>query len=169
MNIFWGFYDLVAAIFIVADILLAIGLVYSISRSLQFRLGEHEEGEHGHHGPDTLPGHPTVHDVQMKERWNSIVEKFRAGTPEAARLAIIDADAFVDTALRHMRVEGEHLADRLSNLESEEIASMPRIWRAHRMRNDLVHTPGFAVAPHDAERTMQDYEAFLKDINVIER
>ncbi len=163
----WDAYDFVAAIFIVLDIALIIGLAYSIARSWRFRPGFHASDAGGHHGASTAPHKPTMHDIVMNERWHTILEKFKSGTPEAARLAIIEADALVDTALKSMRIEGEHLADRLSNLEDEEIRSMPRIWRAHRVRNDLVHTPGFAIAPHDAERSMQDYEAFLREINAI--
>ena len=165
---FWGIYDFIGAMFIMADIVLIIGLAYSVARSWRFRPGFHAGAAHEHKGPSREPHKPTMHDIVMRERWQSIVHKFHTGTPEASRLAIIEADALVDTALKNMRIEGEHLADRLSNLEDEEIKSMPKVWRAHRMRNDLVHTPGFGIAPHDAERTMQDYEAFLREINVIE-
>lgn len=109
----------------------------------------------------------TLRDAVMKERWQSIMKKFSLGTPESARLAVIEADALVDAALKGMEVPGEHLADRLSNLETEEIVSMNKIWRAHRMRNDLVHTPGFMLGPEDTKMALQDYEAFLKEIEAI--
>jgi hypothetical protein len=67
-----------------------------------------------------------------------------------------------------MQIPGEHLADRLSNLDQDDIKSMNRVWRAHRLRNDLVHTPGFAVSPSDAQQAMDDYEAFLKEMEVID-
>lgn len=164
----WGLYDFVAAIFIIADVALVAGLAYSVVRAWRFRPGFHAVGAHEHKGPSKTIHKPTMHDIVMRERWQSIINKFHTGTPEASRLAIIEADALVDTALKNMRIEGEHLADRLSNLEDEDIKSMPKIWRAHRVRNDLVHTTGFVIAPQDAERTMQDYEAFLREINVIE-
>ncbi len=155
-------YDVVAWIFIVIDIALLFGFVYALEKSWKFRPVYHK-------GPGKYADHrETMHDVVMKERWHAIMAKFATGTPEAARLAIIDADALVDTALKGMKIEGEHLADRLSNLETEDIPSMTRIWRAHRTRNDLVHTSGFTISPQDAERTMHDYEAFLKDIKVVE-
>lgn len=162
-DIAWGFYDFVAAIFIIVDVMIAVGFIYALRRSWHFRpsSGGHAGHSEGHHKE-------TMHDIVMKERWHAIEAKFALGTPEAARISIIEADALVDAALKSMQIEGEHLADRLSNLESDDIKSMPRIWRAHRMRNDLVHTPGFAVSPQDAERTMQDYRTFLKEIEVID-
>ncbi len=164
----WEVYDIIAGIFIIFDIALIIGLVYSLVKSWKFRPRFHASDAHDHPAAAKGPHKPTMHDVVMRERWKTILGKFNSGTPEAARLAIIEADALVDTALKNMRIEGEHLADRLSNLEDEDLKSMPKIWRAHRVRNDLVHTPGFAIAPHDADRTMQDYEAFLREINAIE-
>jgi hypothetical protein len=159
----WDIYIVVATIFIVVDIVLVIGFIYAFSKAWRF----HPDYETKEDVGPTAAHRQTVHDVVMRERWHATMAKFALATPEAARVAIIEADALVDAALKGMQIEGEHLADRLSNLESDEIKSMPRIWRAHRMRNDLVHTPGFMITSQDAERTMRDYEAFLKEIEVI--
>lgn len=110
---------------------------------------------------------PTLRDALTHERWQSMLKKFALGTPESMRIAIIEADALVDTTLKGMDIEGDHLADRLSNLETEDIKSMNRVWRAHRLRNDLVHTPGFILSPDDAKTALSDYEAFLKEIKVL--
>jgi len=162
MAIFTQAYDTAAAVFIIVDALVLFGIIYSLISSWHYR-----PNYKGHaHGPAVH--HETLKDAVMKERWGAIMTKFGVGTPEAMRLAIIEADAFVDTALKGRRIPGEHLADRLSNLETQDIASMNRMWRAHRMRNDLVHTTGFTITPPDAARTMSDYEAFLREIEVIE-
>jgi hypothetical protein len=160
----WTIYNVIVAIFIILDIALVAGFVYAFKKALRFR-PDYEPRK----GVGAAVAHrQTMHDIVMKERWHATMAKFALATPEAARVAIIEADALVDAALKNMQIEGEHLADRLSNLESDEITSMPRIWRAHRMRNDLVHTPGFVVTPQNAEHTMRDYEAFLKEIEVID-
>ncbi len=109
----------------------------------------------------------TLRDAVTKEHWETIVRTFSLGTPEAARTAVIEADTLVDTVLKSMEIPGQHLADRLSNLEPEEVASLDRVWRAHRTRNDLVHTPGFALTEKEAQKTLEDYEAFLKDLGVL--
>lgn len=109
----------------------------------------------------------TLRDAVVRERWRLVMKKFLLGTAESIRLAIIEADALADAALKGKGIPGEHLADRLSNLDAEEIKSMNRIWRAHRIRNDLVHTPGFIVVPADAKMAIEDYEEFLKEIEVL--
>ncbi len=159
---FLDVYNPVAALFIVADVVLVVAFIYVYRKAWHFHPTYEAHAGHG------AAHRETIHDIVMRERWHTIQARLASGTPEAARLAIIDADALVDSVLKGMGVEGEHLADRLSNLDTDGIASMPRIWRAHRMRNDLVHTPGFEIAQGDAERVMRDYEAFLRDLHVIE-
>lgn len=162
-------YGVIAWIFIVIDVGLLVGLMYVYTRALQFRPSYEAHHKGGHEGIAGTHWDPVRNKV-MRERWQAIVEKFEAGTPGSARMAIIDADALVDSALKGMQVEGEHLADRLSHLESgpEPLKSMPRIWRAHRLRNALVHTSGLEAPPHETMRAMRDYESFLREIKVIE-
>ena len=163
-NLAWEIYDSIVVIFIILDIALVAGFIYAYSKAWHY----HPDYKSKEGTGVGMAHRQTVHDIVMKERWHATMAKFALGTPEAERVAIIEADALVDAALKNMQIEGDHLADRLSNLESDAIESMPRIWRAHRMRNDLVHTPGFGITQQDAERTMRDYEAFLKEVEVIE-
>jgi hypothetical protein len=164
----FSIFYVVKTVFIVIDAVLLVGFVYAFIRAWHYHpnfKGDYAHGgKKGDHGKRT----PTLHDIILRERWRAIQAKFALGTAESARLAIIEADALVDTALRGMQIPGEHLADRLSNLDPDDTKTINRIWRAHRLRNDLVHTPGFAVSPPDAQRTMDDYEAFLKEMEVIE-
>jgi len=163
--VFTAFYW-IRLLFIVVDVLLLFGFIYSFIKAWHYH-PTYKGGGHGE-GKESGKRKPTMRDIVLRERWHAIETKFALGTPESARLAIIEADALVDTALKGMQIPGEHLADRLSNLDQDDIKSMNRVWRAHRLRNDLVHTPGFAVAPPDAQRTMDDYEAFLKEMEVID-
>jgi hypothetical protein len=152
--------EIIKWIFILISVALAYGFGYALYQSWHFHPKFKLEQE-------KAQKIFTLRDAMMKERWEVIQKKFSLGTPEAVRIAVIEADALVDTALKSMGIEGEHLADRLSNLDSEEITTINRVWRAHRMRNDLVHTSGFVLAPEDAKLAMDDYEAFLKEIEML--
>ncbi len=112
---------------------------------------------------------PALRDNVVRERWQTIARKFSSGTPDAAREAVVEADALVDAVLKNnLELPGEHLADRLASLESEDVATLNRVWRAHRMRNDLVHTPGFTLSVEEAQNALDDYEAFLKEMGILE-
>ena len=152
--------DIIRWIFILITLALAGGFGYALYQAWHFHPQFQVED-------DKAKRIPTLRDAVMKERWHAIMTKFSLGTPDAIRVAIIEADALADTALKGMGIVGEHLADRLSNLDPRDVTTINRVWRAHRMRNDLVHTPGFALSPSDAELAMGDYEAFLKEIEVL--
>ena len=49
---------------------------------------------------------PTLRDALTHERWQSMLKKFALGTPESMRIAIIEADALVDTTLKGMDIGG---------------------------------------------------------------
>ncbi|MDO8574531.1 MAG: hypothetical protein Q7R86_02800 [bacterium] len=110
----------------------------------------------------------TLRDAIFKERWNKIVKQFNPESAESSKLAIIDADKLVDDALKQIGLEGEHMADRLEQLSEDEVRSLPGIWRAHRLRNSIVHTPGFEVSPKTAEKAVEAYKSFLSEIGVLQ-
>ena len=66
-----------------------------------------------------------------------------------------------------MNLPGEHMADRLERLASRYLKSINKLWQAHRIRNDLVHTPGFVLNPVDAKGVLENYQDFLKEIGII--
>lgn len=161
VNFWWAIYYFVAGIFIIADLFLLIIFIYALKEGWKFRPKlEIEEGPKD----STF----TVRSAMLRDQWKAIQEKFALGTPEALRVAMIEADAFVDEALKKSGLPGQHMADRLSGLNPNELKTLDRVWSAHRLRNDIVHTPGFVVSAKDAETAMGDYEAFLKEIEVLE-
>jgi hypothetical protein len=110
----------------------------------------------------------TVRTSQFKEQWEEILKKLAGGSRDSLKVAIVEADKLVDTVLKDAGLEGEHMADRLDKLKPEELVSFNRLWRAHRVRNEVVHSPDFEVTPALAEQTIEDYEAFLKEANIID-
>ena len=101
------------------------------------------------------------------ESWKNVTKKLADGSPEALRLAVIEADSIVDGVLKRMGYQGDTFADRLSHLNADTMPSVDRVWDAHRLRNDLVHTPGFMTTPERARSAIGEYEAFLRDVNAL--
>ncbi|MEK7608535.1 MAG: hypothetical protein AAB495_03065 [Patescibacteria group bacterium] len=157
---FSGFFIFLKIVFIVFDVGLVVILVFSISGLLKFR-------PNFVFNPAKHKRKRTLRSAVIAERWSEITKRLEGGSLDAVKFAIIDADGLVDDILKQLGLPGEHFADRLARLTSDELKSFPRIWRAHRVRNDLVHSPGFAVSQDDAKETIGDYEAFLKEIEAI--
>lgn len=151
----------VQTFFTVLDAILILVFIGVFFASLKYR-------------PKLRPSHTpvrrifTIRDAIVMERWQSITAKAKGGTPDANKVAIIDADKLVDDILKQLGLQGEHMADRLEKLSSDEVRSLDRIWRAHRLRNNLVHTPGFQLTLSEAKKALEDYEAFLKEVKVLQ-
>ncbi|MEK7547213.1 MAG: hypothetical protein AAB536_03495 [Patescibacteria group bacterium] len=119
----------------------------------------------------------TLSTAVLNERWESIVSRSRINSPESLRMAIIDADNFVDDVLKRMGLEGDSMAskektggsmaDRLENLSTDDFKTLNRLWAAHRVRNKIVHEPGFVVSREEAQTTLADYASFLKEVGAI--
>ena len=107
-------------------------------------------------------------DKELAAHWARIKSKAATKTADNLRLAFIEADTVVDVFLRKSGYIGDTMADRLKNLTQGDAPSLPDVWSAHRLRNEVVHTPGFVLRPQDAERGIDAFEAFLKDLGAIE-
>jgi len=46
-------------------------------------------------------------------------------------------------------------------------STLDKLWEAHRVRNNLVHTPDFNIPQAKAEEVVGDYEAFLKEVKAL--
>lgn len=107
-------------------------------------------------------------DTKLFEgRWDRIAKGAPKNAPQSYVLAIIEADKLVDDALKLMGLQGEHMADRLEKLRVEDYPTLDRLWRAHRVRNELVHTPDFGIDSADAEDVISVYEKFLKELGAL--
>ncbi|KKS82956.1 MAG: hypothetical protein UV58_C0003G0030 [Candidatus Wolfebacteria bacterium GW2011_GWC1_43_10] len=107
-------------------------------------------------------------DSLILKEWGKILLLFKKGTPEAFRLSVIAADSLVDQVLKNMGLVGEHFADRLSRLGGEEMRNIDGVWEAHRLRNDLVHTPHLGISLDDTKKTLRDYYNFLKELGALD-
>ena len=152
--------DIARYVFILLDVVLLGLLWYAVRESRRLR-------------PPLTPPTPVERRFALKnssefsDRWKVIMKKASA-SPESATLAVIEADNLTDDVLRRIGLAGETMADRLNQLDPQEITTLDRLWRVHRIRNAIVHRPGFSIEPNDAREMLGTYEAFLRDLEVLE-
>lgn len=101
------------------------------------------------------------------DEWVHTRKLFASRQEDDKRLAIIDADALLDNALRKMQIPGETMAERLASPEMPQLSNLNEIAFSHKFRNELVHEPGTKLDPLDAERAMKAYEHALKELKII--
>lgn len=147
-------------ILILLDILIVIGFFCAFYQALKFR------------PRFTLFTEPprkmlTLRDAVIRERWQTLIRKTNPQSAESLKLGIIEADKIADDVLKRLGFTGQHMADRIAQLDEDEFSSVKRLWNAHRFRNNIVHTPDFPIIPEKAQRVIQDYQAFLKEVGVL--
>lgn len=107
-------------------------------------------------------------DERLTSEWERIKQKAESAPPQSLTLAIIEADSFVDTILKTvLQLPGDTMADRLDRIDDGSLQTLEDLWRAHRARNDLVHTPGYSLSVSDSRRMMGHYEAFLTELGIL--
>ncbi len=156
-----GAWVFLKALFIFLDLALLGLFLFSVRQGWKFR-PHLEVSENGKPANGKLA--PILRKDVVRTRWRAVTDKAGAGSLDALRIALIEADTLTDDVLKWINSPGEHMADRLGAFDAEEVKSLEGAWRAHRLRNDLVHTPGFTATPEEIQKAMEAYEKFLAEI-----
>lgn len=112
-------------------------------------------------------GYKLKQDRHFIRQWQRLSSKLTTAPPENLRLIVIDAEALLDTFLQKAGYEGEHFAERLAKVNPAVLRSVEKVWDAHRLRNSLVHVPGFKVSTKEATQALKSFEDFLKELGAI--
>lgn len=148
--------------FIVIDILVLVGVVllWKESLTLRPRLAY----------PKKRSGEMTKQTaVNVGDSWMKILARTeKSQSPEVFALAIIEADKLLDETLRLLGFSGEYLTERLGQLERQgETKTIEKLWKAHRVRNSLVHARGFRITREQAREILSTYEDFFREIHAL--
>ncbi len=114
-------------------------------------------------------GRMTV-STQTKSRiqsdWNQIKILIDGGSPSQMRQALITADKALDNALRDV-VAGETMGERLKSASNKfDKVTYDKIWRAHKMRNALVHESGYEPSYGMLKNAIEDLRKGLNKLGV---
>lgn len=121
-----------------------------------------------------LPGETSSHFIdhgvtRQNETWNSIRSKLLSDGPSDWRLAIIEADIYLDRILDQKGFFGDTLGDKLKQVDPEKLPSIQIAWEAHKVRNRIAHDgAGFVLTMPEARRVLSYYEIVFRDLGVID-
>jgi hypothetical protein len=113
------------------------------------------------------PARSDTGKAEIETSWFNIQQSFANGTPESLKLAVIDADKLVDNVLKMAKISGDTMGERLEQIRGERLSSYDRLWRAHRLRNEIVHSADFSPSRNDIENALMSYEAFLRELKIL--
>jgi len=90
----------------------------------------------------------------------------KGGSPSQMRQALISADKTMDAALKDL-VSGSGMGERLKyakNLFSPD--TYDKIWKAHKVRNNLVHEAGYEPTYFVLKSSIEDLKRGLIELKV---
>ncbi|MBI2635552.1 MAG: hypothetical protein HYW79_03360 [Parcubacteria group bacterium] len=104
----------------------------------------------------------------LNKSWQKILARLNKNDEANLRLALIEADNIFDDLLKQMRLPGESMADRLKYIDSSQVSNIDEIWRAHKLRNVIVHNAEYPVTRNEMEFGVGAYQRALKELEFID-
>jgi len=104
----------------------------------------------------------------LNKSWQKILTRLKKNDEANLRLALIEADNIFDDLLKQMRLPGESMADRLKYIDSSQVSNIDEIWRAHKLRNVIVHNSDYPITRNEMEFGVGAYEKALKELEFID-
>jgi hypothetical protein len=151
-------------------IFLITWIIYSLVRIKEI---QQEEGKKG--GSSTIAQAAGNEDsappvpVQIRnENWEAIRVKLLSDSPSDWRLAIIEADIYLDKLLDQKGFHGDTISEKLKQVTPDKLGSIQMAWEAHKVRNRIAHEgAAFALTMPEARRILSYYEIIFRDFGVI--
>lgn len=102
-------------------------------------------------------------DTLMAHRWENALKNIESPNENDWKQAIIDCDIILDDLLTKMGYQGETIGEKLKRVATGDMKSLNEAWEAHKVRNDIAHTPGFALSQHEARQTIGRYRKVFEE------
>ncbi len=123
----------------------------------------HEIEEYAHH-QDEREHEARQAEASHNPRWNKVLIYLASPSSSDWKLAIIEADAMLETLTADLGFKGETLGDRLKMAGQDTFHGLSTAWEVHGIRNRIAHEGlTFDLTEREAKRVIALYERiFIK-------
>ena len=105
---------------------------------------------------------------KVNETWERIRIHAYSEDESAWRLAIIEADIYMDKLLDQKGYVGETVSDKLKQLSENQLASIQYAWEAHKVRNKIAHEGAdFVLTFPETRRIILLYEVVFRELGAL--
>ena len=111
---------------------------------------------------------PTEPVSAYDARWQEIKQHLNSINNSEWKFAIVEADKLTDDVLKAAGFVGESMGERLISIEPGQLASLDKLWRAHKIRNLLVHDANFDLRRSTALEAIDGFEAAIRELGGID-
>jgi len=156
---FFELYNFFYWLFVVLDLILIFGIIFSFYKAWQFRPDFELK-------PKYKKRTVSLRYEIFRERWFDIVTKFEIGSQIAWKSAIFEADKLIDDILKEIGISGKTMEERLFKVHPESLESFSKLLEAHHFCNDIAQN-NLELTEEEAKKILVYYEEILKEIGVI--
>jgi hypothetical protein len=101
------------------------------------------------------------------KKWKKILKRLEKGDEAEAKLAIIEADDFLNEILGRMGYQGETLEEKLKKVKKTILPNLDEIAQAHKIKSDIVHDPSYFLTFEQAKKILEIYERALYHLEAL--
>ena len=151
-----GFKTVLQIITVIFAVLLAI-IIYKIRGLVKERLLELK----------TEIAPPAEAVSAFDNRWTEIKNHANSFNVAEWKMAVIEADKFVDDALKTGGYPGESMGERLMLIQPGQLLALQLLWDAHKLRNLLVHDANYQLTHRQAIMAVEAFEQTLRELGAL--
>jgi len=148
------FIKLFSAVFSIFLFVLIIALTLKSDKLWKLKLARESAGVVG------FPKH-------FDKRWQMALKRMAKGDEANMKLAIIEADRLLDILLKHMRLDGNDMEERMEQLTPLKLSNLDEVRQAHIIRNNIVQDAKHPLTREQAESAIAAYEKAFKEWEVL--
>lgn len=100
-------------------------------------------------------------------RWDEIKRHTMSFNEVEWKMAVIEADKFVDDALKTGGFPGESMGERLMLIEPGQLLSLQGLWDAHKLRNLVVHDANYRINHRQVILAIEAFETALRELGAL--
>lgn len=143
-------------------------------RSKEHKYLHHEIAEYAHHQIEREKKLQERESGSKNERWVKTLSYLFSQHSSDWKLAVIEADAMLESLLDQLGFKGDNLGDKLKGATQPAYAGgdnfrhLSSAWEVHTIRNRIAHEgASFELSQHEAKRVIALYEQIFREFGYI--
>lgn len=104
----------------------------------------------------------------IRNRWEEIKRHVHSPNEAEWKFAVMEADKLVDFVLDRAGYPGQTMGEKLTAINQSQIATLPGLWQAHKIRNQIAHDMNYFLRDVDARKAVDQFEDTLKELQAID-
>lgn len=159
----------VALIIVIAIVLYLLVRLYELKQQAKLKKPAPVPAAAPSDGASALSAAAASVQPVRNDVWESIRSKLLSDNQSDWRLAIIEADIYMDRLLDDKGYHGDTTSDKLKQITTGDLASLQIAWEAHKVRNRIAHDgAAFALTQPEARRVLSYFEIVFRDLGAIQ-